>query len=219
VTTEPAPLPPEVAAALHRLDDLVRAFAEHPDASVQDRVIDMLQAVDVLHRGALQRLGALLDAGGLRADALADPQVALLFGLYDGQDEDAPDEDDERSRAEAVVANLRPYVESHGGRIEVVAAENGVVNIRLLGGCESCSGSAATLRGLVEEALRAGLPEFVGMNVSAPPPRGTAPPQRPAPVLIPLSTLSRSGQVDQPPGGCGSGRGCGSQDHGCPGCR
>jgi Fe-S cluster biogenesis protein NfuA len=213
VIAEPGPLRPEVAAALHRLDDLVRAFEAHPDASVQDAVIDMLQAVDVLHRGALQRLGALLDAHGLRADALADPQVALLFGLYHTRNED----DDERSRAEAVVASVRPYVESHGGRIEVVAAENGTVNIHLLGGCESCSGSSdVALRGLVEQALRAALPEFVRMDISAP--RQAASPQRPAPVLIPLSALGRSRQVDQPQGTCGTGRGCGSQDHGCPSC-
>jgi Fe-S cluster biogenesis protein NfuA len=211
MSAEPGPLPAEVAAAVHRLDDLVRAFDNHPDATTQDLFVEVLRTVDVLHRGALRRLAALLEARGLRAEALADPQVALLFDLY-GRDDD--DDDDERSRAEDVVARVRPLVEAHGGRIEVVAAEDGVVTIRLLGAAEPRSEPAAALRGLVEEALRAELPEFVRMDLTPPPPR-----QRPGPVLIPLSALNRSGPAQQAQGGCASGHDCGSQSYGRPSCR
>jgi Fe-S cluster biogenesis protein NfuA len=200
-------LPAQVAAALERLDDLVRAFEDHPDEGVQDGLLEVLRAVDVIHRGALDRLRALLDDRGLRQEALTDPHVALLFGLYEPQDDDA---DDPRVRAEAAVAELQPYVASHGGRLEVVAAEDGVVNIRLLGACTACSGSPAALGDLVEQALRANLPEFVRMEVS--PAHAAA--QRPAPVLIPVSALSRGGSA----GGCGSGGGCGSHAGGCGTC-
>lgn len=91
MSIDPGPLPPEVAAALHRLDDLVRMFEQHPDPSVQDAAIEMLRAVDVLHRGALQRLAALLGARGLLDDALAEPQVALLFALYGDEEEEPPE--------------------------------------------------------------------------------------------------------------------------------
>jgi Fe-S cluster biogenesis protein NfuA len=208
-----APLPAEVAAALERLDDLVRAFEDHPDEGVQEGLIDVLRAVDVIHRGALDRLRALLDEHGLGEQALADPHVALLFGLYAPQDEDA---DEARLRAEAAVAELQPYVASHGGRLEVVAAEDGVVNIRLLGACTDCAGTPAALGDLVEQALRANLPEFVRMEVSPTAPAHAAA-QRPAPVLIPLSALSR-GAAASGAGGCGSGGGCGSQAGGCRTC-
>ncbi|WP_219418761.1 hydrogenase maturation protease [Pseudonocardia nigra] len=204
MTDGPGHLPAQVAAALERLDDLVRAFEQHPDDAVQDGLIGVLRAVDVIHRGALDRLVALLDARGLRQEALTDPHVALLFGLYEAQDDDA---DDPRARAEAAVAELRPHVASHGGQLEVVAAEDGVVNIRLLGACTACSGSPAALGDLVEQALRDNLPEFVRMEVSPTAPAHAAAAQRRAPVLIPLSALSRGG----PAGGCGSGGGCGSQ--------
>jgi Fe-S cluster biogenesis protein NfuA len=207
MSTGTGPLSSEVAAALHRLDDLVRMFEEHPDPSVQEAAIEMLRAVDVVHRGGVQRLAALLDARALLEEASADPHVALLLGLYEPQDAD-----DEWSRAEAAIAGVRPYVESHGGRLELVAAEDGVVNIRLLGACASCSGSTATLIGLVEEALRAELPDFVRMDVDA------AAPRDPAPVLIPLSSLVRRGPGDQPQGDCGSGGGCGPPDRGCATC-
>ncbi|MBW3639919.1 MAG: NifU family protein [Actinobacteria bacterium] len=204
-------LHPQVAAAMDRLDELVTAFEQHPDPQVVDGLVEVLRAVDMLHRGALQRVAELLDAGGLRDQALADPDVALLFGLY----EDAPDED-EQARAEAAVEAVRPYVEAHGGRLEVVASEDGVVSIRLLGECESCSHSPGTLRRYVEDALREALPEFTRMNVAAAPAH-TAAPTKPAPVLIPISALSqRPGAPSH--GGCGSGGGCGTSARGCSAC-
>jgi len=65
---------------------------------------------------------------------------------------------------------VRPYVESHGGRLEVLNADGGVVTVRLSGACQGCSGSAATLRHVVEQALRDGLVDFVRMEVDAPAP-------------------------------------------------
>lgn len=198
-------LPPDVAVALDRLDDLVSEFEANADAAMQDRLLEVLRSVDVIHRGALHRLGELLDAHGLREDALVDPHVALLFGLYEAQDDD--EDDEPRRRAEAAVAELQPYVASHGGRLEVVAAEGGVVNVRLLGACQSCSGSTAALNDLVEQALRANLPEFVRMDVA--PSAAHPPPARAAaPVLIPLSALQTGPAA--PHGGCGSTGGCGT---------
>ncbi len=195
MTAERHTLPPEVVAALGQLDDLVQMFAQHPDEAVQDAVIGVLRAVDVVHRGALQRLAALLDAQSLLDEALADPHVGLLFDLYRSQEGH-----DERERAAAAVEGIRPYVEAHGGRLEVVAAEGGVVSIRLLGACESCSSSTAALRGLVEEALRAELPEFVRMDVSTPV-RESARPASPEPVLIPVSSVTLRSRVRPPQGG------------------
>ncbi len=199
---------PEVGAALRQLDDLIQMFSEHPDESVQEAVVGMLRAVDVLHRGALERLGAFLDARALLDEALADPHVALVFDLYRPQEH----EDDELARANAAVEGIRPYVEAHGGRLEVVTAEGGVVNIRLMAGCENCSGSTATLHSLVEEALRAALPGFVRMDLS-PPPRQRASSDDRSRVLIPVSSVTRQDRHSPPGGACGTG------GHGCSSCR
>jgi Fe-S cluster biogenesis protein NfuA len=206
VTAERGSLPPDVAAALSELDELIQMFTKHPDDGVQEAVIGVLRAVDALHRGGLLRLAALLEARSLLDVALADPSVALLFDLYGAQDVES---DDERSRAEAAVAKIRPEVEAHGGRLEVITAEGGVVNVRLSGAADSFSESRAKLLGLVEEALRAALPEFVRMNLS-PIAEGRERPPEPTPVVIPLSRLTRrspsparSGTAG--PGGCSCG--------------
>lgn len=208
MTDERGTPPPEVAAALGQLDDLIQMFAQHPDEGIQEAVVGMLRAVDVLHRGALQRLGAFLDARALLDDALADPHVALMFDLYRSGEHD----EDGRARAEAAVEGIRPYVEAHGGRLEMVAAEGGAVNIRLLSASDVSSGSTATLRGLVEEALRAELPEFVRMDVATPE-RQSAQCETPEPVFIPVSSVTRRERLGSAQGGCGT------EGHGCSGCR
>lgn len=92
MTTNPEPPRPELLAALERIDGLVRLFEEHPDANVQEPVFDLLRSVDALHRAPLQRLRDFLDNHGLLADALADPDVALLFDLYQSEEGDEAEE-------------------------------------------------------------------------------------------------------------------------------
>lgn len=160
------PLPESVEAALRQLDDLVELFQRHPDPTVQARAIALLQCVDAVHRPGLRRLADLLQVAGLRRRALDDPEVGLLFDLYD------LDQDGEQVRVEAVLdAAVRPYVESHGGRLEVVQVDAGVVTVRLSGACHGCAGSAATLHHLVEQSLRDAMPDFVRLEVDEPPPR------------------------------------------------
>lgn len=161
-------LPTDLAAALERLDYLVCTFNEHPDPAVQERAVALLQAVDRIHRGGLRRLADLLRISGLEQPALTDPEIRLLFELYDLT------EGGERARADAVLDGARPFIESHGGRLDVVRADAGVVTVRLSESCHGCAGSAATLREMVERTLREGLPDFVRMEVveSPSPPAG-----------------------------------------------
>ncbi len=77
------PLPNELAAAAMRVDELVRHFEEYPDPLVREPAIELLQRIDALHRVGLRRLAELLRAAGLERRALDDPEVHLLYTLYD----------------------------------------------------------------------------------------------------------------------------------------
>jgi hypothetical protein len=85
VTSEP--LPDEVAVAALQVDELVRYFEDHPDPLVRDQVLELLQRVDRLHRVGLVRIAHLLRAAGLERRALDDPEVRLLYTLYDLDEE------------------------------------------------------------------------------------------------------------------------------------
>jgi len=176
-------LPAAVADAVERLTELVATVESDADERVQGLLVDLLRAVDIVHRAGLRRLDAVLREADLRERVLINPEVRLLFDLYDLGD------DGDRLRAEAVLEAARPYIESHGGQLAVLDAVGGVVTVRLAGACAGCVGSTATLRHVIEQALRDGLPDFERMEVEIVP-------ERPGHVHV----RSPSAQPASPPG-------------------
>ena len=55
---------------------------------------------------------------------------------------------------QTALAEVRPYLHSHGGDMEVVAIEDGVVRLKLHGSCDGCTGADATIIEQVEQALQ-----------------------------------------------------------------
>jgi len=63
---------------------------------------------------------------------------------------------------------IRPFVESHGGTIAVDSVVDGVVKVQMLGSCDGCPSSTATLTGGVERSLREHWPNFRRLEVVDP---------------------------------------------------
>jgi Fe-S cluster biogenesis protein NfuA len=61
---------------------------------------------------------------------------------------------------ETVLDELRPYLISDGGNVELVDIEGPVVKLRLQGACGSCPSSTMTLRMGIERRLREFIPEI-----------------------------------------------------------
>lgn len=57
-------------------------------------------------------------------------------------------------------SRVRPLLHSHGGEVELLDCADGVVSVRLLGGCAGCPSADLSTRGFIEDTLRAGLPEL-----------------------------------------------------------
>ena len=55
---------------------------------------------------------------------------------------------------ENVLDELRPYLMSDGGNVELVEIEGPIVRLRLQGACGSCPSSAMTLRMGIERKLK-----------------------------------------------------------------
>jgi Fe-S cluster biogenesis protein NfuA len=62
---------------------------------------------------------------------------------------------------EKVLDDLRPYLISDGGNVELVEIDGPVVRLRLQGACGSCPSSTMTLRMGIERRLREFIPEIV----------------------------------------------------------
>ena len=60
---------------------------------------------------------------------------------------------------------VRPYMQSHGGNIELLSLENDVASVRLSGTCKSCPSSAITLELAVRRAVEEACPDLLGFEV------------------------------------------------------
>jgi Fe-S cluster biogenesis protein NfuA len=161
---------------LDRLEELLAAV-EGFDAPVRERVFELLDGIDAVHRLALTRLASELGTG-LSPLRREDEAVDWLFQAYGVGVDDA-------EAASIALEQIRPYLHEHGGEVEVLEVAHGVVRVRLVGACSGCTSAADTLRHGVEEALRENLPGFITMDVA--PDSGAAAHPPPKQVLLQIT--------------------------------
>jgi len=130
-----------------------------PLPQVREEIFTVLQLTDYIHRAGVERLSRRLSQAGLLDEVLQDPAIALLLTLYNQNPHD------QASLAEQALELVRPYMQSHGGEVEVLEVQEGMVHVRLQGTCTTCAASTATLKNGIEVALRQGLPGFQGLVV------------------------------------------------------
>ncbi len=65
---------------------------------------------------------------------------------------------------EQAIEQLRPFLIADGGNIELIdITEDNIVQVKFIGACQSCSMSAMTLKGGVEETIRKAAPQIVSV--------------------------------------------------------
>ena len=62
-------------------------------------------------------------------------------------------------RVTGALDEVRPYLLTHGGGVELLGIDDGVVRLRLEGTCNGCPSSALTLKSAVEEAITRAAPD------------------------------------------------------------
>ncbi len=66
--------------------------------------------------------------------------------------------EEKKTEVEEVLETLRPQLMQDGGNVELVDIEDGIVKLRLVGACSSCSSSSMTLKMGIERALKKAIP-------------------------------------------------------------
>ena len=140
-----------------RVDALLEDVESAIGAVPVDTAIELVQAVlDLYGEGLARIVGhvAARDADGALAAALAGDELVahllLLHGLHP-----VPLE----ARVGEALAEVRPYLESHGGDVELLGIEDGVVRLAMRGSCDGCASSAATLKLAIEDAIQRAAPD------------------------------------------------------------
>ena len=146
-------------AAVARVDALLGAVEALPDPAARETATALAQALLELHGEGLGRLiGHVSDQAELAAAVGDDPVVAnmlLLHGLHP-----VPLE----QRVRGALDEVRPYLETHGGNVELVGVEDGVVHLRLEGSCSGCPSSRVTLEHAIEAAIHDAAPDVEGIR-------------------------------------------------------
>src|SRR5918999_3328709 len=92
---------------------------------------------------------------------------------------------DVETRVVRALEEVRPYLQSHGGNVELLGVEGGVVRVRMEGSCDGCPSSAMTLKLAIEEAVLKAAPDLEGIEAE-----GVTEP-KPAPTLVAGPTLRK----------------------------
>ncbi|HEX8769596.1 MAG TPA: NifU family protein [Acidimicrobiales bacterium] len=155
---------------LSHVGELVDEIMAYPDPTVGRQVEEILDWVDVFHREGLGRLIDMVRQwrGELfLEDAARDFVIGTFLETYD-LGEGRPVDTAAEEAVAAALEEVRPFVESHGGTIVVDSIVDGIVKVQMLGSCDGCPSSTATLTGGVETALREHWPNFRKLEVVDP---------------------------------------------------
>ncbi len=165
--TTPAGSDSGLQATGERINTLLEASAAG-GAIARERAEELVRLVADLYGAGLERVLTILhERGHLGDDVLAalaaDDLVASLLLVHNLHPYDVS------TRVEQALDNVRPYLGSHGGDVELLGvSDDGVVRLRLLGSCDGCASSSVTLKLAVEGAIEAAAPEIVGIEVEMP---------------------------------------------------
>jgi|TARA_B100001105_G_C22396594_1_gene447037 Fe-S cluster biogenesis protein NfuA len=65
-----------------------------------------------------------------------------------------------RNKVEEALSEIRPFLESDGGDIELLSINNNIVEVKLMGNCVSCSVNQMTLESGVEMTIKKYAPQI-----------------------------------------------------------
>jgi Fe-S cluster biogenesis protein NfuA len=153
----------EVRERVARLERILEEIEDDP------RATEALQAVVELYGEAIARFLA-------GATPTEDELLSHLLLVHDLHPVDVA------ARVRAALDDVRPYLGSHGGDVELLGVEDGVARVRLNGTCDGCPSSAVTLRNAIEEAVMRAAPELERIEAE-----GLA---EPRPALLQIATLT-----------------------------
>jgi Fe-S cluster biogenesis protein NfuA/nitrite reductase/ring-hydroxylating ferredoxin subunit len=166
-----------------RMETLLGEIEALEDPAARSKAAEVVGVLLDLYGEGLARMMEVVAEGEEREktfEAFAgDDLVAhllLLHGLHPL---------DLETRVIGALDEVRPYLQSHGGNVELIGIESNVARLRLEGSCDGCPSSTMTLKLAIEEAVQKAAPDLEGIEAE-----GVAEP-KPAPNFVAGPTLRR----------------------------
>ena len=111
----------------------------------------------------LEKFSMIVDERSLRVldGATVDYKEDLNVQGFDIINPNKPEASDLEERIMKLIdSTVNPQIASHGGNIQVVGIDAGILYIEMLGGCQGCSASQYTLQHAVDRQIKAQFPEI-----------------------------------------------------------
>jgi Fe-S cluster biogenesis protein NfuA/nitrite reductase/ring-hydroxylating ferredoxin subunit len=167
-----------------RMDALLGEIETLSDPNARSKAAEVVGVLLDLYGEGLARMMEVVAEGEERErtfDAFAEDELVshllLLHGLHPL---------DLETRVIMALEEVRPYLQSHGGNVELLGVEEGVARLRMQGSCSGCPSSTVTLRLAIEEAIQKTAPDLEGIEAE-----GVAEEPKPAPTIVAGPTLRK----------------------------
>jgi Fe-S cluster biogenesis protein NfuA/nitrite reductase/ring-hydroxylating ferredoxin subunit len=141
-----------------RMEALLGEIEKLADPNARAKAAEMAQVLLELYGEGLARMMEVVARGDERErifEALAGDELVshllLLHGLHPI---------DVETRVVRALEEVRPYLQSHGGNVELLGIEGDVARVRLQGSCDGCPSSTVTLKLAIEEAVLKAAPDL-----------------------------------------------------------
>ncbi len=156
--------PVESREMARHLQELIEQIQSQPNPAARALLQECLQSLLAFYGEGLSRILTHLEAAGEEGQKILDgllkdqavSGLLLIHGLHPV---------DLETRLNGAFEKVRPYMQSHGGNIELLSLEDDVARVKLQGTCKSCPSSAITLELAVRRAVEEACPDLLGFEV------------------------------------------------------
>ena len=142
-----------------RIEELLGRLRAAGDPGTADTAEEIVRLVVELYGAGLERTVELAGPEVLER-LVEDELVASLLVLHGLHPKDT------QTRVVEALDQVRPYLGSHAGGVELLGIDpEGVVHLRLEGSCDGCPSSTLTVKMAIERAIEEAAPEVTRIEV------------------------------------------------------
>jgi Fe-S cluster biogenesis protein NfuA/nitrite reductase/ring-hydroxylating ferredoxin subunit len=141
-----------------RMETLLEEIETLADPNARSKAAEVVGVLLELYGEGLARMMEVVAQGEeseTAFEAFAEDELVshllLLHGLHPL---------DVETRVVRALEEVRPYLQSHGGNVELLGVEDGVARLRMQGSCSGCPSSTMTLKLAIEEAILKAAPDL-----------------------------------------------------------
>jgi Fe-S cluster biogenesis protein NfuA/nitrite reductase/ring-hydroxylating ferredoxin subunit len=153
-----------------RIQEIVEQIDELPNPAARTLMQECMESVLNFYGMGIDRMLQIVKRSGIGGqkayqDLLNDNVIRGLLLIHDLHPTSL------ENRLKEALAKVRPYLQSHGGNVELLSFENDFARLSLVGSCQSCPSSAVTLELAIRQSIEDACPDLAGFEVEGIAPR------------------------------------------------